>query len=162
MAHWLHGKTYTAGQWKDLRRPNKHRFQWLYDDGGREAAGRRGRVGDCVCRAIAIATEQPYEQIYKTLNELCKPFRETPRSRTPSCQFGMPGKVYQPFLEGQGWCFHKLPDYAQFNASNVPQEGVSIISLYGHIATVKHGVIRDTFDCSYKGIARIYGFYRRA
>jgi hypothetical protein len=29
---------------------------WQFDDGGRGAAGFKGKTGDCVCRAIAIAT----------------------------------------------------------------------------------------------------------
>ena len=34
-----------------------------YDDGGREAAGYRGKDGDAVVRAIAILTGAPYEQV---------------------------------------------------------------------------------------------------
>ena len=32
---------------------------WLYNDGGRTAAGFKGETGDCVTRAIAIATGLP-------------------------------------------------------------------------------------------------------
>ena len=31
-------------------------IDYRYDDGGREAAGYRGKTGDCVVRAIAICT----------------------------------------------------------------------------------------------------------
>ena len=34
--------------------------RWQYNDGGRSAAGFSGKTGDCVCRAIAIATGKPY------------------------------------------------------------------------------------------------------
>jgi hypothetical protein len=37
---------------------------WTYDDGGRKAAGFVGSTGDCVCRAIAIAAQRPYREIY--------------------------------------------------------------------------------------------------
>lgn len=33
---------------------------FIFNDGGRAAAGFRGKAGDCVCRAIAIAAERPY------------------------------------------------------------------------------------------------------
>jgi hypothetical protein len=33
-------------------------MKFNYNDGGREAAGFKGFTGDCVCRAIAIATER--------------------------------------------------------------------------------------------------------
>jgi hypothetical protein len=43
------------------------RFQ--YDDGGRAAAGYKGKAGDCTCRAISIATGLPYQHVYDLLNE---------------------------------------------------------------------------------------------
>lgn len=39
------------------------------NDGGREKSGRKGRAGDCVCRAIAIITGLDYSVIYKKLSE---------------------------------------------------------------------------------------------
>jgi hypothetical protein len=37
------------------------------NDGGREAAGFKGGAGDCVVRAIAIAAQLPYMQVYEDL-----------------------------------------------------------------------------------------------
>ena len=37
---------------------------YLHNDGGREAAGYKGHTGDCVTRAIAIATGKPYVEIF--------------------------------------------------------------------------------------------------
>ncbi len=34
-------------------------MDFLCDDGGRAAAGYKGRAADCVVRAIAIATQKP-------------------------------------------------------------------------------------------------------
>ena len=39
-----------------------------FDDGGRSAAGYKGKTGDCVVRSIAIATGLPYQQIYDLVN----------------------------------------------------------------------------------------------
>lgn len=39
----------------------------VHDDGGRAAAGFKGTTADCVCRAIAIATEVPYADVYAML-----------------------------------------------------------------------------------------------
>ena len=41
---------------------------FVYDDGGRAAAGFKGKTGDCVCRAIA--TGEPYQEVYDALNAL--------------------------------------------------------------------------------------------
>jgi uncharacterized protein (DUF111 family) len=39
---------------------------WKFDDGGRAKAGYKG---DCVCRAIAIATGIPYRDVYDAINQ---------------------------------------------------------------------------------------------
>ena len=41
---------------------------WKLDDGGRAKAGYKGLAGDCVCRAIAIATGTPYGDVYDAIN----------------------------------------------------------------------------------------------
>lgn len=38
------------------------------NDGGRQAAGYKGSAGDCVTRAVAIATGQPYAKVYADLS----------------------------------------------------------------------------------------------
>jgi hypothetical protein len=55
---------------------------YVYDDGGREAAGFTGTTGDCSTRAIAIATRQPYEVVYDALNELARGERPRGDPRT--------------------------------------------------------------------------------
>src|SRR5579863_6448660 len=43
------------------------RLLFHYDDGGRAAAGYRGRARDCATRAIAIATQHSYQEVYQAL-----------------------------------------------------------------------------------------------
>jgi hypothetical protein len=50
------------------------------DDGGRAAAGFRGSAGDCVTRAVAIATGRPYRQVYDDLAELALAYGRRRRS----------------------------------------------------------------------------------
>lgn len=47
-------------------------MEFVYNDGGRSEAGFKGTTGDCVCRAIAIATQRPYKEIYDLINEFGK------------------------------------------------------------------------------------------
>lgn len=54
---------------------------WIYDDGGRSEAGYKGTTGDCVCRAIAIATETPYQEVYDLINEFAKRERTGKRKK---------------------------------------------------------------------------------
>ena len=53
--------------------------QFIYDDGGREAAGYKGKTGDCGTRAVAIATGLPYQEVYDMVIEFAKV--ERPRAR---------------------------------------------------------------------------------
>lgn len=42
-------------------------MKYQYNDGGRAEAGYKGHTGDCVCRAIVIASELPYQEVYNRL-----------------------------------------------------------------------------------------------
>jgi hypothetical protein len=44
--------------------------KFIYDDGGRSAVGFKGNTGDCVTRAISIATGKSYKEVYNALNIL--------------------------------------------------------------------------------------------
>src|SRR5262249_25544907 len=48
--------------------PKDGRCRWVKDDGGRGGSGiprgRKGEIGDCVARAIAIATQKPYREVH--------------------------------------------------------------------------------------------------
>ena len=45
------------------------------DDGGRTAAGYKGKAGDCVVRAIAIVSGLPYQKVYGDLYKANEEFR---------------------------------------------------------------------------------------
>lgn len=71
---------------------------WTYDDGGREAAGFTERVGDCVVRAMSIATEadpalrgHQYAEIHRLCSEHTDP------------DSGVGSGVYEPILQQLGW-----------------------------------------------------------
>ena len=51
------------------------------DDGGRAAAGYKGKAGDCVVRSIAIATNLSYQKIYNDLYEANEDFRVNSRTK---------------------------------------------------------------------------------
>ena len=41
----------------------------IENDGGRAKAGYKGITGECVVRAISIAIEKPYQEVYDNLFE---------------------------------------------------------------------------------------------
>jgi hypothetical protein len=141
-------------------------MRFSYDDGGREAAGFSGKTGDCVTRAIAIATEQPYQSIYDAINAQAKGMRQTKRVRGSAARTGVSRTVYERYLAAQGWKWtptmrvgsgctvHLTPD-------ELPK-GRIIVRLSGHLAAVIDGVLHDTFDCSRDGTRCVYGYWSKA
>jgi len=74
----------------------------VYDDGGRSAAGFRGKAGDCVARSIAVATRLPYKHVYAPLNGQAR--RERPTGgRRSSGRNGFFRQTCQRVLESLGW-----------------------------------------------------------
>ena len=75
-----------------------------YDDGGRKAAGNQGSASDCVCRAIAIATEKPYQTVYDALNALGKRERRGKRKRgTSTAREGVYKSTTRRYISSLGW-----------------------------------------------------------
>ena len=77
----------------------------MYDDGGRAVAGFRGTCGDCVVRAIAIATEASYAEVYADISRLMqdqRPLRgKTQRLSSP--RDGVRRNIYEHYLRSRGW-----------------------------------------------------------
>jgi hypothetical protein len=79
-------------------------MEFVYNDGGRAAAGFKGSTGDCVTRAIAIATGKPYAEVYDALNELAKLERKGKRKRGVSnARTGVYKGTKRKYLESLGW-----------------------------------------------------------
>ncbi len=124
-------------------------------DGGRSDAGYKGTTGDCVTRAISIATGKPYKEVYKSLFKLS---RATPRR-------GVWRKDYDKYLKGLGWewvpcMFIGSGCRVHLNESELPT-GIIIARLSKHICAVIDGVIHDTHDPSRSGSRCVYGYYRK-
>ncbi len=82
---------------------------WVYDDGGRAAAGFKGDAGHCVTRAIAIATGLPYREIYDTVNGYSQTERMAKRQRNRSAaRTGVQKRTTRKILADLGWVWHPL------------------------------------------------------
>lgn len=150
---------------------------FVYDDGGRELAGYKGnKVGDCVTRAIAIATQKPYREVYTALFDGIREHKSTKRdgiarklnkSRSGSSgntpRNGVHRAIYEKYLKSIGWKWVAVSGIGtgckmHFKASEVPS-GRIICALSKHLSTMIDGVIHDTYDCSREGSRCVYGFY---
>jgi hypothetical protein len=125
-------------------------MKWVFDDGGRAAAGFKGETGDCVTRAIAIATGHAYIDVYRHLNKIAESGRPTRGGKRSSARLGVFKKTYHQYLEALGavWtptmgigtgCKVHLID------GELPM-GRLIVKVSRHLTAVIDGVIHDTFD----------------
>jgi hypothetical protein len=150
----------------------------VYDDGGRAAAGYKGTAGDCVCRAIAIATERPYQEVYETLRSGLREYAGSRRDRTAkriargrgrrgtTPRNGISPKVYGPYLKALGWQWTPTMRIGSgckvhLRANELPP-GRLIVQVSRHLAAVIDGVIHDTHDCSRSGTRCVYGYWAKA
>jgi hypothetical protein len=126
-------------------------MKFIYDDGGRSEAGYKGFAGDCVCRAIAIATKQPYQKVYDSLIETKESFRQTKKVRGSHPRNGVNRKIYQTYLEKLGWKWISTMRIGtgckvHLDENELPKTGAIICRLSKHLTTVINGVIHDTFN----------------
>ena len=129
-----------------------------FNDGGRESSGYQGKTSDCVVRAIAIATNKKYEDVY---NDLAIEMKKINGKRT--IRNGVVKKVYHKYITNNG--FKWIPCMSigsgckvHLKSEELPS-GTLIASLSKHLCCVIDGVINDTYDCSREGTRCVYGYY---
>lgn len=140
-------------------------MDFIFDDGGRSAAGYKGETGDCVTRAIAIATGVPYQKVYDDLNEMAKGERASKRKRKSSSRTGVGKAIYKKYLLSLGWNWTPTMKIGQGCKVHLDEQelpsGRLIVRVSKHIVAVIDGVIHDNHDCSREGTRCVYGYFRR-
>jgi hypothetical protein len=104
-------------------------MKFVKDDGGRAAAGYKGEANDCVCRAVAIATERPYQEIYGRLEEMIQAkFGPTKRPR------GVEDQMLHGLMETLGWVWVPTPK-THMRKDELPP-GRLVVCIKGHAVAV--------------------------
>ena len=139
----------------------------MFDDGGREAADFKGKTGDCVCRAIAIATEMPYKEVYDLINETAKSERASKRKRgKSSARTGVYIGTIRKVMERLGWKWHPTMAIGKGCTVHLRKDelpsGRLVVSVSRHEVAVIDGVVHDTYDCTRDGSRCVYGYYAKA
>lgn len=141
-------------------------MNWMFNDGGREAAGFKGKTGDCVCRAIAIAAERPYKEVYDLINQFAKSERTGTRKRGKSnARTGVYKNCIRKVMEHYGFTWVPTMQIGSgakvhLRADELPK-GRLVVNVSKHSTAVIDGVINDTYDCSRDGTRCVYGYYVR-
>ena len=118
---------------------------WQFDDGGREAAGRVGKTGDCVCRAVTIASGRPYAEVHNRLRIITGHVRH---GRRPSPENGIivARAPFKRLMEeyGFGWVdFRHLSFPLKTTILNLPVEGRLVVMVPRHAYAYIDGVVHD-------------------
>ncbi len=141
-----------------------------YNDGGRKAAGFTGSAGDCVTRAIAIAAELPYREVYDAMAEGNANQRQTKRmqktgagKRTARDGIYTKRKWFKDYMREQGFVWVPLnfigsSEKKHLIPEDVPQ-GRLIASVSKHYTAIIDGVINDTFSPARGGERMLYGYW---
>ena len=124
---------------------------YVYDDGGRKAAGYKGSTSDCVVRAIAIATQQPYFVVYDAINAAAQGERRGKRKRGVSnARTGVYKATIRRYLASLGWTWTPTMRIGSgctvHLADGELPAGRLIVSVSKHLTAVIDGVIHDTHD----------------
>lgn len=116
---------------------------------------------DCVVRAIAIATEIPYDEVAKQINHLA----DEVYFDGSDAKHGVHKKLYKDFLRGLGWTWTPTMGIGtgckvHLRDGELPM-GRLIVSVSRHLVAVIDGVINDRSDCSRDGTRCVYGYWSK-
>ena len=144
---------------------------YVRHDGGRMAAGFQGDAGDCVVRAIAIAAQRPYLEVYEALRNANANYAEGRTSRLAK-HIAVRGStprndnhraVFHDYILSLG--FEWVPTMAvgqgcqvHLRQHEIPA-GRLIVKVSKHLSAVIDGVIHDTHNPARGGTRCVYGYY---
>ena len=114
-------------------------MDFIENTGSRELYYKGTRQGDCVIRAIAIATETDYKLVWEELCDISKPMGQFPNS----------DKVFETYLKNRGWKKNKYSKpFPQIKTLQLKQAIVYCRAGYGtHLTAIVNGDLNDTWDC---------------
>ena len=120
------------------------KHEYVYDDGGRhqyfQMKYKKDRVGDCVVRALAIATNEDYKSVRDELWNISLNNGDMPN--------GAP--TYEEFLSKRGFIKEKKIKGYDLGRYPVSRHEVYVVRLSRHLACLDKGRVRDLWDCRYK------------
>jgi len=153
--------------WKD----DRHEQLFVENDGGRSKYF-IGTAGDCVTRAITIASGIDYKEVYDNLFGVIKSDRQNNRTRLSKRKPGRSGTTprngifrqnYEPFLLANGFRWVPLMKIGSgckvhLRGDELPK-GRLVVAVSRHLVAVIDGVVHDTYDCTREGTRCVYGYY---
>lgn len=139
-------------------------MKYEYNDGGRSEAGYKGSTGDCVVRAISIASQRPYKEVYDLVNSYASNEYKSRVSKKSNARTGVRKSTIRKMMEDLGFVWTptmKIGSGCKVHLieSELP-EGRLVVQVSKHITAVLDKVIHDTYDPSRDGSRCVYGYWR--
>lgn len=136
---------------------------WRYDDGGRVEAGFKGKTGDCVTRAIAIAGKWAYQDIYDELNELAQIERPRKGRSRSTARTGVFKSTIRRYFDYHGWLWTPTMSIGSGTTVHLREGelpmGRLVVSASRHLVAVLDGVAHDIHDPCRGGMRAVYGYW---
>ena len=141
-------------------------LKFVHNDGGRAAAGFRGQAGDCVTRALAIATGRPYRDVYREVNTLIA--IRAKNLKKSSARLGIVPNMLTHIMKHFGFEHTNVTKITGTDVKHISREnykagvfpeGVIIARLKRHVCVIKDGVVHDTFNPAEHGKTVLYGYW---
>ena len=143
---------------------------FAYNDGGREAAGFKGSADDCVCRAIAIAADLPYQEVYERLGDGNFKQRKSKhdkglRSKSARNGINTNRKWFKDYMVELGFKWSPTMQIGSgckvhLKADELPA-GRLVCNVSRHFVAVVDGIVQDTHDCTRAGTRCVYGYWAK-
>ena len=146
-------------------------IRYIYNDGGREAAGFKGSASDCVARSIAIVSGRPYAIVYGELAEINARMPKTQNRVLSGWTGGVTAdrgiyttsKLFKDYMLRLGFVWTPTMKVGEgcrvhLRADELPK-GKIVVKLSKHYAAVVNSVLHDTSNCSRRGTRCVYGIW---
>lgn len=128
---------------------------WVRDDGGRAAAGFSGVADDCICRAIAIATQTPYRRVHAMLGVTGWVLSLRDGWDHGNAEEGVTREARDLVMERLGWEWQRC----EVGTLDDLPFGRIVAKVESHQVAIIDGVAHDTFDSSTQRAP--LGYYRK-
>ena len=131
-------------------------MEYIYNDGGRSKYF-KGKAEDCVCRAISIASNKDYKEVYDSLKKAVG----TPRNGVFTTN-----KAFKDWMVANGFVWTPcsgigVKTSVHFIEGELPK-GRLVCSVAKHYVAVVDDKVYDTWDSRYNSfneVRRIYGYW---
>jgi hypothetical protein len=140
---WVYDDGGYANASSAFREHEKHAYEIAMEDGDVLRSSNCWGDGDCVARAISIASCLPYEEVWLDL-----------RRRGAQPGFGVHWTIWEPYLKHLG--FIHAP---KCRWRDLPATGRLIVCVPRHLLAVIDGVAHDRFNSWRRG--RIEGYWQQ-